>query len=203
MEELPNDNVFNFKKKLNYSWVAMSTHRGEEEFVIAVSKIIKEKKIISQCILIPRHIERIKEILDFLKLHNCNYQLKSEKPEPQADNDFYIVDSYGDTKKIFEQINLVFLGGSIINHGGQNPLEAAKEGCSVFHGPHIHNFSEIYEFLDNNGISTLVKNQHELATSLILNFEKPSNNQKFKDIMTGHSKTILLDHINYLNSFIK
>ena len=138
-----------------------------------------------------------------LKLHNCSYQLKSEKPESQADNDFYIVDSYGDTKKIFEQINLVFLGGSIINHGGQNPLEAAKEGCSVFHGPHIHNFSEIYEFLDNNGISTLVKNQHELATSLILNFEKPSNNQKFKDIMKDHSKTILLDHINYLNSFIK
>ena len=203
MRELPNDNVFNFKKKLNYSWVAMSTHRGEEEFVIAVSKIIKEKKIISQCILIPRHIERIKEILDLLKLHNCSYQLKSEKPESQADNDFYIVDSYGDTKKIFEQINLVFLGGSIINHGGQNPLEAAKEGCSVFHGPHIHNFSEIYEFLDNNGISTLVKNQHELATSLILNFEKPSNNQKFKDIMKDHSKTILLDHINYLNSFIK
>lgn len=82
-------------------------------------------------------------------------------------------------------------------------MEAAKEGCSVFHGPHIHNFSEIYDFLDNNGISTLVKNQHELATSLILNFEKPSNNQKFKDIMTDHSKTILLDHINYLNSFIK
>jgi 3-deoxy-D-manno-octulosonic-acid transferase len=203
IDDLRNDRNFNFQKKINYSWVAMSTHRGEEEFVIQAIKNIKEKKFISQCILIPRHVTRIKEITDLIETNNLTYQLKSQEPSPLENKDLYIVDSYGEAKKIFNKVGLVFLGGSIIAHGGQNPLEPAHEGCSIFHGPNVYNFTEIYDFLANNGISQLVTSADSLANSLIAGFEKPMNNSKFKETMEQYSQKILLDHINYLNSFIK
>ena len=52
-----------------------------------------------------------------------------------------------------------FFGGSLINHGGQNPLEAARYGCNVFHGPNVSNFKEIYEHLKKKNISYKIKNQ--------------------------------------------
>ena len=128
INDLPNDHNFNFEKKINYSWVAMSTHRCEEEFIIKAIKNIKEKKFISQCILIPRHVARIKEIVDLVKTNNLTYKLKSQELSPLENKDLYIVDSYGEAKKIFCKVGLVFLGGSIIAHGGQNPLEPAHEG---------------------------------------------------------------------------
>ena len=203
MDDLSNDHAFNFEKKIAHTWIAMSTHRGEEEFVIKTIKNIKEKKIISQCILIPRHIARINEITNLVATNNLTYQLKSQEPSPLENKDLYIVDSYGEAKKIFSKVSLVFLGGSIIPHGGQNPLEPAHEGCSIFHGPNVHNFTEIYDFLDSNGISKLVTSADSLASNLISGFEKPTNNTEFKETMDQYSQKILLDHINYLNSFIK
>ena len=67
--------------------------------------------------------------------------------------DIYIVDAYGKTKSFYYFCKNVFLGGSLIKHGGQNPLEAARYGCNVLHGPNISNFKEIYDFLKTNKIS--------------------------------------------------
>jgi 3-deoxy-D-manno-octulosonic-acid transferase len=89
----------------------MSTHSGEEEFVINTIKNLKKEKISSQCILIPRHINRIDKITYLIKANNLTYQLKSTDPIPLEDKDIYILNSYGDTKEVFEKINLVFLGG--------------------------------------------------------------------------------------------
>ena len=54
--------------------------------------------------------------------------------------DDYIVDTYGETETFYNLSNIVFMGGSIIKHGGQNPLEAARYGCKIIHGPNIENF---------------------------------------------------------------
>ena len=90
----------------------------------------------------------------------------------------------------------------LLLHGGQNPLEPAREGCFVFHGPYIYNFTEIYDFLSNNGISSLVTSEQSLAEQLISKFAKQADNEKFKETIQKYSQKILLDHINYLNSFI-
>ena len=63
----------------------------------------------------------------------------------------------------------MFLGGSLITHGGQNPLEATRYGCNILHGPSVENFKEIYEFLKKNKISTEIKN-HNLAIKNLINF---------------------------------
>ena len=195
-------NKFIFNKSVDNTWVAMSTHEGEEEFVIQTIKNIKSKNILSQCILIPRHISRVKKITKLLNQHNFTWQLKSSKEVNESQSDIFILDTYGEAKEIFKKINIVFLGGSIIPHGGQNPLEAASEGCLIFHGPNVSNFKEIYEFLKDNKISFPIVSPEELSQELIKRFSKTFNNDDFKIIIKQKSEKILLDHINYLNSFI-
>jgi 3-deoxy-D-manno-octulosonic-acid transferase len=202
-DNVPNNDSFAFRKVVENSWVAMSIHKGEETFIIETVKKIKKKQIESQCILIPRHLNIIKELTDTIRANNLTYQLKSKETLPLVNKDFYILDSFGDAGKVFEKINLVFLGGSIIRHGGQNPLEPAREGCYLLHGPNIYNFTEIFEFLSKNNVSKLVTSEIALSQELISNFQNFRNNDKLKAKMKEHSQKILLDHINYLNSFIK
>lgn len=202
-DNISNNNSFIFRKVVKNSWVAMSIHKGEEAFIIETVKKIKKKQIESQCILIPRHLNKIKELTGTIEANNLTYQLKSKETLPLVNRDFYIVDSFGDAGEVFKKINLVFLGGSIIPHGGQNPLEPAREGCYLLHGPNIYNFTEIFEFLTNNNVSKLVTSEITLSQELISNFKNFKNNDKVKAIMEEHSQKILLDHINYLNSFIK
>ena len=137
-----------------------------------------------------------------LNQHNFTWQLKSSKEVNESQSDIFILDTYGEAKEIFKKINIVFLGGSIIPHGGQNQLEAASEGCLIFHGPNVSNFKEIYEFLQENKISLPIASPEELSQELIKRFSKTFNNDDFKIIIKQKSEKILLDHINYLNSFI-
>ena len=60
---------------------------------------------------------------------------------------YIFVDTYGETEKFFNLIKIVFVGGSLINHGGQNPLEPARHGCNVLYGPNVNNFKNIYNYL--------------------------------------------------------
>ena len=202
-DNISNNNSFIFRKVVKNSWVAMSIHEGEETFIIETVKKIKKEQIESQCILIPRHLNKIKELTDTIEANNLTYQLKSKETLPLVNRDFYIVDSFDDAGEVFKKINLVFLGGSIIPHGGQNPLEPAREGCYLLHGPNIYNFTEIFEFLTKNDVSKLVTSEIKLSQELISNFKNFRNNDKLKAIMKEYSQKILLDHINYLNSFIK
>jgi 3-deoxy-D-manno-octulosonic-acid transferase len=202
-ENISNSSNFIFEKVVENSWVAMSIHKGEETFIVETVKKIKEEQIKSQCILIPRHLNKMKELTNIIRANNLTYQLKSKEAFPLANKDFYIVDSFGEAKDVFKKINLVFLGGSMISHGGQNPLEPAREGCHLFHGPNIFNFTEVFEFLKKNGVSKLVTSEIMLAQELISKFQNSTNNDKFKAGMKEYSQKILLDHVNYLNSFIK
>jgi 3-deoxy-D-manno-octulosonic-acid transferase len=200
-EEINNNN-FTFIKKVNFTWVAMSTHDGEEKFIIETIKNIKKTNNQSQCVLIPRHVSRTQDIINLLKENNLTWQLRTNQTNSQDNADIFILDTYGEAKEIFKKNNLVFLGGSIIAHGGQNPLEPAREGCILFHGPHIYNFEEIYEFLQKNNIAHLTSTPEILASQLLKNHSNPPDNKKFVEIINQHGQKILIDHINYLNSFI-
>jgi len=193
-------------KKLNRNeipkWVAISTHDGEEQFIINTIKLIKRKKIQSQCILIPRHIHRIKKIITLIKKNNLIYELQSKKSKKNIPSDLFVVDSYGQANKFLEKTNAVLIGGTIINHGGQNPLEAARLGCNIFNGPFTHNFTEIFNFLKKNKISKLIKNEDQLSDQLTRKFKKLNRQSVIKKIIKKKGQKILLDHINYLNPYI-
>ena len=191
----------NFKFQKN-TWAAMSTHRSEEKFIIDTIRIMKRNNFISSCVLVPRHINRVVEITKLLKKNKMTYELHSQKISSSEKVDFFIIDSYGQAKEIFSKINTVFMGGTIIQHGGQNPIEAAKEGCKIFHGPSIENFDEIFLFLRENQISQQIKDQQDLAEVLTKELKNPGDRGTIRKVIEEKGQKILIDHVNCLNSFI-
>ena len=143
-------------------WCASSTHNGEE--IISARVHLKLKKKINNLltIIIPRHIDRKNEIINSLNALDLKVHLHSSKKKITDDIDIYLVDTYGETKKFFKISKVVFLGGSMINHGGQNPLEAARFGCKILHGKYIHNFTEIYSLLKRAKQSEKINSQKHL-----------------------------------------
>ncbi len=159
-----------FKKKK--VWVASSTHANEEIFCanthIELSKRIKNLLTI----IIPRHVHRVKEIVNSIKRLNLNILTHSSKNKNLKNIDIYVVDTFGETKNFHKIGGSVFLGGSIINRGGQNPLEAARFGARILHGPNIQNFKDIYKFLKIINVSKKIKSPKDLAKLIIFKKNK-------------------------------
>ena len=147
-------------------WCASSTHKSEEKFCGNVHKIIKRKYRNLLTIIIPRHIERVGSIKNELQKLDLKVHIHEPKKKISNDTDIYLVNSYGKTKSFYNNCKNIFLGGSMINHGGQNPLEATRYGCKVLHGPNVHNFTEIYNFLKKNKMSFKIQNQNNLINLL-------------------------------------
>ena len=121
-------------------------------------------------IIIPRHISRIDSIKKSLLNLNLEIQTVDEGENIKDSTDILLVNTYGEVIKYLSLSNLAFLGGSLVNHGGQNPIEAAKLGCKICHGPHIQNFREVYEYLHNSNLSKVINNDDELYKFLKTNF---------------------------------
>ena len=173
------------------SWCASSTHFNEEKFCGLVHLKLKKKIRNLLTIIIPRHINRIKSIKK--ELDNLNLKVHLDEPEKklETDTDIYLVNSYGKTKLFYKECKNVFLGGSLINHGGQNPLEAVRYGCKVFHGPNISNFKEIYNFLKKNRLSRKIFNDQNLTNLLLSNLKKDIPHKKIIKNLNSIGKNIL------------
>ena len=185
-----------FKKKK--VWVASSTHQNEELFCAKTHLELKKKYKNLLTIIIPRHVDRVKEISRELKNLNLNVTLHSSKLKNLDNVDIYLVDSFGETKKFHKIASSVFLGGSIIKRGGQNPLEAARFGAKIFHGPNVDNFKDVYKLLGTLKISKKIYAPKKLASSII--FKK---NKKMGSKIKNIGEKILQKTINEIDKFIK
>ena len=109
---------------------------------------------------------------------NLNVHLDEPKKKISPYTDVYLVNSYGKTKSFYKVCKNVVLGGSLIKHGGQNPLEAVRFGCKIMHGPNISNFKEIYEFLKKKNMSNKVIDQKDLASVLYKTLKEKNRSKK-------------------------
>jgi len=191
-------NKLNFRFKSKKIWVASSTHSDEEIFCGKTHIELKKKIKNLLTILIPRHIHRVRQIkseLDNLRLNVTNH---SSNTKNLKNIDIYIVDTFGETKKFHKVGTSVFIGGSIINRGGQNPLEAARYGARILHGPNVDNFKDVYKSLSGLKISKKITTPRELASSIIF-----KRNKKLGDKIKKIGVKILKETINDLNKLIK
>ena len=181
-----NENIL-LKKKF---WLSVSTHHGEEEFCLKTHILLKKKfeKIIT--LIAPRHINRVDKIKRLCKNFKLNPQILNKDDKINDNSEVIVINSFGVLNEFYKFAVSVFIGKSTIeklkNVGGQNPIDAAKLGCKIYHGPYVYNFKEIYEILSNYKISTQINSPEELSDYLaedlmhkkkkISNFESPIDN---------------------------
>ena len=118
-------------------------------------------------------------MLDKKKLKFMKY---SENKRDLKDCDIYIVDSYGESKSFYKISNVVFLGGSLVSKGGQNPLEALRFGCNIIHGNYTYNFKDVYKMLEKENLSLKVSGIKDLERKVFTLFKKRNNSNKIKKL---------------------
>jgi 3-deoxy-D-manno-octulosonic-acid transferase len=185
------------------SWCASSTHSSEELFCGIVHKELKKKYKNILTIIIPRHINRIdliKSELDSLELRTHIHKPKKKIPK---DTDIYLINSYGQTKSFYSICKNVFLGGSLIDHGGQNPLEATRYGCNILHGPNISNFREIYKHLNTMNISKQITNEKTMIKQLSKVLSKKISSKKIQKKLVNIGNKILNSTYKEIKFIIK
>jgi 3-deoxy-D-manno-octulosonic-acid transferase len=189
----------NIQKRLIF--IALSTHSTEEEFCIKIHSSLKSKYANLLTVIIPRHINRIPEIKKIIINAKLNFLIAESLDNFENNTDILIINSYGNTKKILKSSKYVFIGGSLVNHGGQNPIEVAYNNALIFHGPYVHNFSEIYDFLNKENIAFKINSEAELIDQLKEKFNNYQNNNiKEKIIKMGDE--ILSSTIKRLDQYI-
>ena len=188
-------------------WCAASTHPTEE--VLCAKSHLKIKKNFSDVltIIIPRHIDRVAKIDTELSNLHLKVAFYSKLDQLDESTDILIIDSYGESLKFYNISKYVFLGKSLsktlIMNSGQNPIEPAKLGCKIFHGPNVTNFTEIYEYLKTLGVTKKVNNSDELSLSLVEEFkEDKAKNDKIAAKIENYGQNIFNNVIIELKKYI-
>ena len=182
-------------------WCAASTHFNEEILIGNLHKKLKKKERKLITIIIPRHVSRTNEIKETLNKIELNCILHSSNEKIKKNTDIYLVDSYGETSKFYNLANISFVGGSIIKHGGQNPLEPARLGNYIISGPNVKNFKEIYAFLNKLKMSSITSDILKMENLILkkLNNKTPNKNIK-KIIKIGND--VLEKNLFYINKYL-
>lgn len=197
-----NSNNQNFLSLINLknAWTAMSIHFAEVRNIIEVHQLLKKKYPQICTFLVPRHLNKISKIKNMLIKKNIKFILTSEDSYIDNFNGLVLVDQFNVADDIFSKVKIVFMGGSFIKHGGQNPIEPAQFNCKIFHGKYIFNFTEIYNFLEKNNFSKLTKTSKELAKEITLCLENKDIYKNKISIDLGNK--IFKKNTNFLDNYI-
>lgn len=206
--ENPNDKVLSKKR----FWFAASTHKDEDVFCLKTHLELKKKYKDIITIIAPRHIVRIPNIKSLCETYNLNVQILNKNDLISEDKEIILINSFGLLNNFFKFAKSVFIGKSNVKKlrfvGGQNPIDAAKLGCKIYHGPYVYNFKEIYEILEKNNISKKIMNYEELSNNLIKDLETThKEDNQIKNVIDSLGQKTLIDTMrnidNFLNNEIK
>ena len=188
-------------------WCAASTHPTEEIICAETHLQIKKNYTNILTIIIPRHIDRVKTIKEELVKFNLNVILSTELNNFNENTDIILIDSYGESLKFYNISKYVFLGKSLVKSlekdSGQNPIDPARLGCKILHGPYVSNFAETYDYLKKLGVSKKINNSNELGLSLVeeLEIDEPKN-QEIAGKIENYGQNILNNVIIELKKYI-
>jgi 3-deoxy-D-manno-octulosonic-acid transferase len=160
-------------------WLAASTQPGEEEIAVAVHRLLAQPYPELLTIIVPRRARRGDEIAALARARGLTALQRSHEPQDAPLPAIYIADTTGEMGLFYRLAGIVFLGRSLISPGGgQNPIEAAKLGAAVLHGPHVGNFAEIYRALDEARGAATIADADTLARVIALLLKDPDKLRK-------------------------
>ena len=157
-------------------FVAGSTHEGEEKIIIGVYRELLKHYPDLKLIIVPRHIERTKDILSLLQQENFDDVLTLtdiNNGRKRKDERVVVVNIIGELFKVYSLASVVYCGGSLVPRGGQNILEAAAWGKVIFYGPSMEDFSAEKALLEEAGCGVTIKNAEELLHGINQALENP------------------------------
>src|SRR6202795_4287535 len=146
--------------------VAASTHPGEEDILLEAHRRLAGYFPSLLSVIVPRHPGRGEAIARTIAASGLHVALRSHEELPTATTDVYVADTMGELGLFYRLAPIVFMGGSLVPHGGQNPIEAIKLGAAIVHGPHVFNFTDVYEALDRAGGAGRADTQEALVKQL-------------------------------------
>jgi len=209
-ENLEKTQFFNKNSKFlesNKFWLAASTHEGEDDFCLNTHIELRKKIKNVKTIIVPRHISRVKRIKKMGENLNLACQILNPDEEMLDNKEIIIINSFGKLQSFYKYSKSVFIGKSMIKKfediGGQNPIEAAKLGCKIYHGPYVYNFKDVYLILAQKNVSKQVNNYRELVENLIFDLNNSKeNNLEFISLTNQLEQKILNDSMEKINFFI-
>ena len=189
-------------------WVAASIHQGEDLFCLKTHLRIRKRYKDIITIIIPRHIDKTKDINDLSKKLNLKTQLLNNGDKILENKEIIIVNAFGVLQNYFKYAKSVFIGKSMLkkleNEGGQNPIDAAKLKCNIYHGPYVYNFKEIYEMLKKINIAKKVKTYEDLSNNLVRDLKNPlKKDSKTSNYLNNLGQRTLENTMGKINNFIK
>lgn len=148
-------------------WIAASTHSGEDELILAAFKQLQNSYPDLLLILVPRHPERFQSVTKLVESQGLTYQLRSQKRPPEVTTQVIIGDTMGELVQLYSIADIAFVGGSLIEHGGHNPLEPALHKLAIIMGPSTFNFQAICRnLIEAEGMVTVQAQERDLVDKL-------------------------------------
>lgn len=147
-------------------WLAASTHPGEEVIAAQVHRALAAAHPALLTIIAPRHPERGAAVAHEMRSAGLSVARRSAEESLDTDVDVYVVDTLGELGLFYRIADVVFVGGSLVPHGGQNPLEPARLGCALLFGPHMTNFADFVEAFAGADAATMVTDGRSLAAAV-------------------------------------
>ena len=188
-------------------WFAASTHKEEDIYCLKTHIKLRETFKDLYTIIAPRHIERTQEIEALSRRLNLNVQVLNKNESISGNKEIIIINYFGALQSFYKFAKSVFIGKSMtknfISNGGQNPIEAAKLNCKIYHGPYVYNFAEVYKILEKDKISKQIKSYMDLYDHLFQDLKQPykKDNQIPEPVKSLGQKT-LNDTMELLDAFI-
>lgn len=148
-------------------WLAASTHPGEEDLILNAHMQVRQQYPELMLLLAPRHPERGDTVKTIIEGHGITTAMRSAHQPITPHTDVYLADTLGELGIFYRLSDIAFVGGSLTETGGHNPLEPARLGAAILYGPHTFNFKEVYQNMRASGGTALVRNERDLAAAII------------------------------------
>jgi 3-deoxy-D-manno-octulosonic-acid transferase len=179
------------------AWLAASTHPGEEQEIFKVHQQLKAMHGSVLTIIAPRHPHRMADLLQSAEKAQLTSICLSDGLKHAPQTDLFWIDRIGALNPFYAQKPPVFVGGSLVPHGGHNPIEPAYYGAPVLYGPHMHHFQEICGLFDQHQASQVATDATALAQALTELWAHPQQAQDLahKGQHLVQQEAQVLDHV--------
>ncbi len=145
-------------------FLAGSTHRGEEDYVLQAFKAVREKHKKAKLVIAPRELLRTREVISICSRAGFKVGTRTElQKRPPANEDVIILDTIGELGQVYSIGDVIYVGGSLVTHGGHNILEPAAHGKAIIVGHHMENFKDTHALFTNRNACITVNNVEELV----------------------------------------